>query len=320
MGGMICPGIQQEGNSIKIDLSVYFSSPDAIPAKVFADSVNGMNQMLGESKLAIMRLLGIDGASAVELYLQTVRNGSKIQDFFFKIILGSDDEANHTAEKLHKRFGLNKFMESKHIQNVLVAALVTYLVANVAGKYMDAQKAQHAIEASNSVILNAGRDLNVDPKTIEQVFRETIANPPRACKGALLALQPAKMKSDTVVKIGDREGEEIPAQIVSNMPNPAVIQTKELPAKYDLQCVNVSVMASDIDRRKTGWAVKLPPDGLFAGKRIHAELDPTIDLADVMYREFVTADITIYQDRKGNPKKVYVRAVHPDDDNIKSRR
>ena len=37
-----------------------------------------------------------------------------------------------------------------------------------------------------------------------------------------------------------------------------------------------------------------------------------------MYREFVTADITIYQDRKGNPKKVYVRAIYPGNDNTES--
>lgn len=305
----VCPGIYRDGSSISIDLSIYFSNPDAIPAKVFVDSVNGMNMMLGEARLALFRLLGIDCGGESVLYLQTVRNGSKIQDFVFRIFFGSDGEANHTADILHQRFGLNRLMESKHVQNILIAALVAFVTRDIAVKYLDTDKAAPAIEATNSVILNAGRDLNIPEGTIERVFTECIANRPKAAKGALLALQPATMKADTIVKVGGHDGNEIPQTVVSNMPPPSVIKIKDQPAKYNMDNVCIGVMASDIDRRKTGWAVRLPANSPFPDKRISAEIDPSIDTADLMYRREVNADITIYQDANGKPSRVLIRNV-----------
>ena len=305
----ICPGIYRDGSSISIDLSIYFSNPDAIPAKVFVDSVNGMNMMLGEARLALFRLLGIDFGGESVLYLQTVRNGSKIQDFVFRIFFGSDGEANHTADILHQRFGLNRLMESKHVQNILIAALVAFVTRDVAVRYIDSEKAAPTIEATNSVILNAGRDLNIPEGTIEKVFTECIGNRPKAAKGALLALQPATMKAGTIVKIGGHDGNEIPQTVVTNMPPPSVIKIKDHPATYNMENVRIGVMASDIDRRKTGWAVRLPADSPFPGRRISAEIDPSIDTADLMYRREVNADITVYQDTNGKPIRVLIRNV-----------
>lgn len=308
----ICPGIYHEGSSISIDLSVYFSNPDAVPAKVFVESVNGMNMMMTESRHAILKLLGIDCGGESVLYLQTVRNGSKISDFIFRIFFGSDEEANQTADILHKRFGLNKLMESKHVQNILIAALVAFVVRDVATKYLEGEKSASTINATNSVILNAGRDLNLPDGTIDRVFKECIVNRPKASKGALLALQPATMKSDTVVKIGGRDGEEIPQDVVTNIPPPSVIKLKEEPASYNLNGIRIGVMASDIDRRKSGWAVKLPANSPFPGKRIKAELVPSVKTTDLMYREEVNADITIYQDAKGKPQRVLIRNIIDD--------
>lgn len=53
----ICPGIHLDGSSIRIDLSVYFSNPDAIPATVFAESVEGFNRMAKQASDAIIAIL-----------------------------------------------------------------------------------------------------------------------------------------------------------------------------------------------------------------------------------------------------------------------
>lgn len=310
-GTEICPGIYCKGSSISIDLSVYFSNPDAVPAKVFVDSVNGMNMLLGESKHAVFKLLGIDCGGDAVLYLKTVRNGSKISDFIFRIFFGSDKEAQQIADEIRKRFGLKKIMENKYVQNLLFAALIAFILRDVAVKYMEPDKATAAINATNSVILNAGRDLSLPSGEIEKVFKECITHRQKASKGALLALQPATMKSDTVVKIGGHDGAEIPNDAVANMPPPSVIKTKEEPAQFNLDGIVIGVMASDIDRRKNGWAVKLPPDSPFPGKRIRAVLEPSVQPSDLMYRREVTADITIFQDEKGKPQRVLIRAVHP---------
>lgn len=201
-------------------------------------------------------------------------------------------------------------MESKHVQNIVVAALMAFVLRDVAVKYMETGKATAAIDATNSVILSAGRDLNVAPDEIERVFRECVLHRPKAGKGALLALQPATMKSNTVVRIGGPAGEEIPGEVIANMPPPSVVKTKDEPAQFNIDGIDIEVMASDIDRRKNGWAVKLPAGSPFPGKRISAVLDPAVEPSSLMYRRDVTADITVFQDDKGKPRRVLIRAVH----------
>jgi len=310
---MICPGIHLDGTSIRIDLSVYFSNPDAIPATVFAESVTGLNRMADQASDAIMALLGIDSAEHSVLYLETVRNGSKLSDFVFRIFLGSDAEAERTADMLHQRFGVNRLMESKHIQNVVIAAIIAFCVRDVVRDFVPAEKAGPAIEATSSVILNAGRDLNMTSDQLERLLREKIPHPIKAGKGAVQALQPALMKEGTTVKIGGHDGVEIPHAVVTNMPSPASISVKDRPTRVDLANIRIRVLASDIDRRKSGWAVMLPEDSMFPGRRIRAVLDATIRPSDMMYQAWMQADISVYIAPNGKPQHVLIRAILGDD-------
>lgn len=306
----ICPGIHLDGSSIRIDLSVYFSNPDAIPADVFAESVVGFNRMAKQASNAIVELLGVDNPEGYLLYLETVRNGSKLTDFVFRIFLGSDAEASRTADILHKRFGVNSIMESKHVQNIVIAAIIAFCVRDVVKEFVPAEKAGAAIEATNSVILNAGRDLNIAPDRLEQIFREKIPHPIKAGKGAVQALQPALMKENTSVKIGGHDGVEIPSVVVTNMPHPSEISVSDKPTRIDLKNVRIQVLASDIDRRKTGWAIMLPDDSIYPQKRIKAELDETIRPSDLMYKAWVNADVSIYMSPDGKAKRAFVQSIH----------
>lgn len=305
----ICPGIYLDGSSIRIDLSMYFSNPDAIPATVFAESVAGFNRMAKQASDAIVAILGVDNPEGSVLYLETVRNGSKFTDFVFRIFLGSDAEASRTADILHQRFGINRIMESKHIQNIVIAAIIAFCIRDVVREFVPAEKAGTAIEASNSVILNAGRDLNLTQDQLEQIFREKIPHPIKAGKGAVQALQPARLKENTTVKIGGREGVEIPSVVVTNMPPPSAISIKDKPTRIDMKNVRIQVLASDIDRRKSGWAIMLPDDSIYPKKRIKAVLDETIRPSDLMYKAWVNADVSIYMTPDGKAERAFVQSI-----------
>lgn len=305
----ICEGVYREGNAICIDLSVYFTNSDAIPAVVFSDSVIGMNRMVNNSMGAMLSLLGIDNVVHHGVYLETVRNGSKFTDFLFKVFLGSDAEAKKTADILHKRFGVNKMLEGKHIQNIVVAAVIAYCVRDVAIRFMPDEKAQPVITATNSVILNAGRDLNIDGERFEAILKEGIPNAAKAGKGAVMALQPATMKPDTAVKIGGPKGYELPTAITNNLPDPASIDTKDKPNAVNFSDVVVSIIASDIDKQKAGWAVKLPEGYPFSKKRIKAVLGEGVSPAAIMYKEKIKVDLTVYMNSKNIPQRILIRAV-----------
>jgi len=305
----ICDGFYREGNAICIDLSVYFNNADAIPAIVFSDSVIGMHRMVNNSIGAMLNLLGIDSVAHHGVYLETVRNGSKLTDFIFKVFLGSDVEAAKTADMLHKRFGVNKMIEGKQIQNILIAAIIAYCVRDVAVRFMPDEKAQPVITATSSVILNAGRDLNIDGPQFEAILKEGIPNTAKAGKGAVMALQPATMKLDTTVKIGGPQGVEIPNIITNNLPDPAAIDTKDKPITVDFNDVTVSVIASDIDKQKAGWAVKLPEGYPCAKKRIKAILGERVCPSGIMYKEKIKVDLTLYMSSKNKPQRILIRAV-----------
>lgn len=307
----ICDGFYREGNAICIDLSVYFTNSDAIPAIVFSDSVIGMNRMVNNSMGAMLNLLGIDSVAHHGVYLETVRNGSKFTDFVFKVFMGSEADASKTASMLHKRFGINKMLEGKQIQNILIAAIIAYCVRDVAIRFMPDEKAQPVITATSSVILNAGRDLHIDGPRFESILKEGIPNTAKAGKGAVMALQPATMKLDTTVKIGGPQGFEIPNIITNNLPDPATIDTKDKPITVDFDDVTVSIIASDIDKQKAGWAVKLPEGYPCANKRIKAILGARVSPAGIMYKEKIKVDLTLYMNSKKNPQRILIRAVKP---------
>jgi len=244
--------------------------------------------------------------------LNTVRNGSKLTDFVFRVFLGSDEEANRTADVLHSRFGINKAMESKHIQNIVVIAIIAFLLRDVACTYMSRENSAPAVEATNSIILNAGKDLNMGPEDLERIMEESIRNTKRASKDAVMAIQPAQMKPNTLVKIGGRDGIEIPNTVVSRLPPPSMIDTKEPPSRIDLSKIRLTVLATDIDRKKTGWAVSLPQDSICGDRRLRAILDDSVAQSDLMYHQSVTADISVYLSPSGKPDHVLIRSIHPE--------
>lgn len=308
----IYPGVYYEGSSVSFDLSIYFSYPDAIPAKVFVESLNGMSMMIEESRHAILKMFNVDCSGKSVLYLDAVRKGSTIEELVIRFFFGSDEEAKEFVDNLRERFKIKELMDSKIIQNIAISAIVAFALRGVAMKYLDAEKSAPTINATNSIILNAGRDLNMPDGALEKILNESIVNRPKVGKGALMAIQPATLKTNTVVKIGGPTGVEIPAEVISNMPPPSVIKLKEVPASYNLNNIRIEVMASDIDRRKNGWAVRMPTDSPFPGKRISAVLDEAIAPSDLMYRRDVNADITVFQDAKGKPQRVLIKNIITD--------
>ncbi len=305
----ICPGIILEGNCLRVDLSLYFSNSDAVPADVFADSVQGMSRMVKETQAAFARMLGIEGQRKMSVYIDTVRNGSKISDFMFRVFFGSDEEANRTADKLHERFGVNGMIVGNKVAAIAIAGIIAFLLRDIARTYMTADNVQPAVEATNSIIMSAGRDLNITQADLERIIGESVSCRRRAAKDAVLAVQPAMMRTNTLVKIGGRDGIEIPQTVVAHLPPPSAIDTKEPPQTVTLADVRMEVLAIDIERRKTGWAVKLPVDTIGGGKRLRAVIDDSIEPSDIAYRHFVLADISLYLTPDGRPDHVLVRAV-----------
>lgn len=122
-----------------------------------------------------------------------------------------------------------------------------------------------------------------------------------------------KMKNDTVVTIGGDGGVTIPSAVLQSLPDPGDIDTNEPPKTLDIDGVEVTVIASDIQKSTSGWAVTLPPGYPFSGKRIKAELGENVRPSDMMYRETLKVDLTVYRDPSKDMRvtHVLIRSIHP---------
>ena len=69
-------------------------------------------------------------------------------------------------------------MDSKIIQNIAISAIVAFTIREVAVKYIDAKKSVPNISATNSLVLIAGRDLNMPDGALEKIFKENVVNGP----------------------------------------------------------------------------------------------------------------------------------------------
>lgn len=303
-------GIRVSGNVVEIDFSIYFSSPDAIPAQLFADGVIGTMRMVKESRVALLSLLGIENLKAqCEVCVDKVVPGSKFEEFVFRAFLGSDEEAAATADKLHQRIGVNRMLEGKHMQNVALALIAAYTINGAVAKYVDATKRTPMIQATDSIVLNAGRDLNLEDGRVRELLETGIRDKVAAGKGAVMAIGPARYRADTSVRFGGPEGVEIPREVLEALPDPDDIKTEKQRTESDYSNVEVSFVAGDRDKRSNGWAVIMPPDMPGAGRRLPAEIAETLSPLDLMYRKTANVDITIFFAKDGRASRVLIRAL-----------
>jgi hypothetical protein len=304
----ILDGITIVGNRIDFAFSICYSSGDAIPLKVMEECFKGINKLLKESSQAFEEILLVDNSLKRTILVDTILPGCKLGNFVFSCFLGSNEEAQRTAQKIHARFGVNKMLEGRNIQNIAVAAIVAYGIATVAKTCMPKEKSGVVIEATNSIVMNVGRDLNMEEGELDKILDEGVDKKLAAGRAAVQAMLPASQIAGADVKIGGENGILIPRAVLRSLPDPSEIDTRESPKTADINDVLVTVIAGDRQKSDSGWAIELPEQYPWSGKRIKAKLDTGVLPGTMMYKEKVTVDLTVYYDTTNStPRYVLIR-------------
>lgn len=307
---LICDGISVSDSSMFFEFSLYFSNGEAIPVGVLSDSIKGMDVLLRESSGALLDLFGIDEKAKANILVNTVTQGSKLYNFVWEVLLGNEKETAETAAKLHERLGINKMLESRHIQNVAIAAIIAYAIVNVAKLYMPEEQGKPLIDAANSVIINAGRDLQIPSEELYGILQEGVRNKRVAGKAAVQALTPSKLRASTHVKIGGEDGIPIPQTIINSLPNASTIDTSEPEKGVDINNVEVTVVACDIQKQDAGWAVIIPKEYPFGGRRIKAVLSDEVHTTDAMYKQTIKVNLTVlFNETTKKPTHALIRSM-----------
>lgn len=304
---MVMPGVELSGRTIALRFSVRYSNPDAIPVPVLRESITGVEQLVRETRRAILGVLGVDETEKSAILFDTLTTGSKLQDWLFRVVFGSDEEAAAAAESLRKRFGFEKMMEGKNVQNIVIAGILAYVICNVAKTFVPAGKSVPLIEASHAMVINAGRDLNISEERFLDILNAGIGNKTKAGKAAVQALAPAGLKPGTRVMVGSKE---IPQEILAGLPDPDAIVDKKTPREMPYENVPVEIIACDKQNQQKGWAVALPKGYVGGGGvRLKALLADGVATGDLMFKEYARADVTVVVNDKGRPAHVIIRRV-----------
>ena len=71
-----------------------------------------------------------------------------------------------------EKLSVEKLMDIKIIQNVAICAIVAFGLSRVVVKFIDTVQSGHLINATNSVVLNSGRDINITDDWYERMFEK----------------------------------------------------------------------------------------------------------------------------------------------------
>lgn len=227
-----------------------------------------------------------------KVFIQELQSGSLFNNFVVQFMVGGEANAKELEACLKKIA-----QESQPVRTVVavgVGAAMMYGASQVLPKG-DPVK---AIEAHNSVIIQAGQDVNLSSEAIAEVL-DSFKDKKQLAKEAIDAIYPAKAES-APIEMGGLELLTIPSSVVKSVPEnyePPLPEEKD--EKY--KDITLLISASDRDNADKGWA------GVAAGvfdNRIKIQLDG-IDPKRLHGRTKVKADVTITS-RYQKGKKQYV--------------
>lgn len=294
---------------VELDFSLYLSDGAPVESGLFAESIQGMDRLLRDSSGALLKMLGVAEPPKkvhTSVAVDEVRKGSRLEDFVFRVFAGSEAEANLLADRIRA------FMKEhpKAVASVLIAAILAWTATKAISIYAEAKSRQPAIEARDSVVVQVGRDLNADPQAVREILA-AIPDRSGTSKAAAQVVAPAKLRPGTELRLGGRDGIEIPPAIVAPMPLPDQIREEPETREEMHAGVRVDFAAMDRDRQRSGWAVVLPAEIPGGGSRLPAKLSEMVNPTKLMYAgRDATVDLRVVRDAEGRPKTVVIEALH----------
>lgn len=282
---------------------IIYNTNKPVPIREIILALQGLDGVLKFVPKVVAGITGceIDGG---EYLIQSIESGSVIEEIVINFLF--KDRAGLDA--FVAKMGNNKVIKTAVISAAL-GALILY-----GFQLASPSKAGANITANNNVIINIGAgEVGLTPDAFTAMVKAAVGDKKGLAENALKFVGPARADPGSMVSISDPAAIasskiEISAAAISETPNRIELQANERIEEF--KHVQLTIRATNLDSKKTGWAGKLGD----REDRLPIELDPSVSENDIFGREKITVDAALVFKEKGRSmemkaNRIYIRQV-----------
>lgn len=231
--------------TIETHYKIHYTTESPVSIEHVIDSLRSLERIIKRTGPFVEK--AFEGIEVIDtqVYVSEIQSGSLINDFVVKYVCGGKDNAEKAKELF--RTMMNDSGALKTVVTLGVGALMAYGVMQV---LPSGQMSKHT-EAYNSVVLEAGGDINLSGQKIKEIL-EGVRDKRSLAKDAVDAMRPAKGDNSSILVEGNSKL-TIPSEMVTEAPDeyepPQPVEKEE---KFN--DVKVLISASDRDNNDKGWA------------------------------------------------------------------
>lgn len=267
---------------------VRFTVEDPVPVHIVIESLKAHERLLKKSSKFLESVYDGLNITATNVYVEEIVDGSWVADFLIKFVVGEQNEAQ--ARELWDNI-LRDNTRMRTAVAVGVGALLSIGATSAYNAYMPDAPSQPAIEAHNSVVINAAGDINIPAEKVE-AFMEQNRNNKQVAKDTLGALKPASVTPGSMMEVqGVPVDLTLTSEAIEALPEDmSFIPPNEQDDVYS--DISIYISASDEDSGKRGWAGTISN---VVDTRVKFVLDDDIDPRDLHGRRRIQADIIVHK-------------------------
>ena len=290
----------------------YYRTEAAIPAWQVAESLLALQALATRSAVAIEKLFPDVQVRATTVYVEQLTSGSLKELVLIKLLFGEQKRLEKAVDTAREAIGLDT-LGTKH---PLLAALILALALDgceIAVKYWHEKNALPQIQVNQMIIVNAGADaLSIPPQVFKAAVDAAAAhNSANLANDALRFIQPAKSGPSGWLELQESPQFAISPETVQLMPSHILPQPNK-DSLRDYDNVEVEIRATDLDRTKSGWWVRVPS---ISPKRLPMEVGLDVNPFALPSGARITGNITVAFQTKTDaeplPRKVFLRELVP---------
>ncbi|WP_180169424.1 hypothetical protein [Acinetobacter sp. YH12021] len=300
--------INENGSAIFFaEYRARFTIDEPVPVDIAIKSLKSFEALLERTRLLVSMSMENINIESTEVFVKEVGEGSFIVDFLVKYVIGEENQQK--AEEIYESTVRNNEKVRTVVALGVGAALVVGAQA-LHSNFFPSAPQQPAIEAYNSVIINAAGDVNISPEQIKE-YQNSLRDSKKLAQETVNALAPARLTPNSTIEVDGLQHLNVEPQFINNVPEtyqpPTPDEREEAHSNVD-----VLIFASDKDRSETGWAGNIP--SLFT-KRVKFILGDDVQPSVLHGTVQVKADILVRErfnknKRKYEPYEVLILAIN----------